>query len=83
MLKHSLRYSEAVSIKSSIELYYTAILAVLKKNAQDCLWQSLARNAHLFLPSQLAGCISLQMAFFKQHNEMLKRRSVAINSPNR
>ena len=56
MLKHSLRYSEAVSIKSSIELYYTAILAVLKKNAQDCLWQSLARNAHLFLPSQLAGC---------------------------
>ena len=65
MLKHSLRYSEAVSIKSSIELYYTAILAVLKKNAQDCLWQSLARNAHLFLPSQLAGCISLQMAFFK------------------
>ena len=57
MLKHSLRYSEAVSIKSSIELYYTAILAVLKKNAQDCLWQSLARNAHLFLPSQLAGCI--------------------------
>ena len=57
MLKHSLRYSEAVSIKSyltdsSIELYrallYSQQAGWLKSDdnlAQDCHKQSLAKNA--------------------------------------